>query len=120
MRFLKSLGFAIQGLKQAVREEKNFKTHAVLAVLALLLGLLFRLDWQEWLWVFMAITVVVITELINTAIETCVNLVSPGYHLLAKKAKDIAAAAVLVAAIFALSVGIVIFFPKIASLIFSF
>lgn len=71
----------------------------------------------EWRWIVLSIALVLVSELLNTAIEALVDLVSPGYHALAKRAKDAAAAAVLLAAIAAVIIGCTVFIPKLWVLI---
>jgi diacylglycerol kinase len=66
----------------------------------------------EWCWIIIAIALVFITEMLNTSIEFLTDLVSPNYHPLAKNTKDVAAGAVLVAAIIAIILGLMIFLPK--------
>ncbi len=109
---------AFHGIRAAFRDERNFRIHTVVALLALLTGYCLRLSATEWLWVSLAMAMVMAAELINTAIEALFDFVSPGEHPLAKKAKDTAAAAVLIAAVFALVVGLVIFGPKLSRQLF--
>ncbi|MFB2119191.1 diacylglycerol kinase family protein [Parapedobacter sp. 2B3] len=104
---------AFNGMLAAYRTERNLRVHAALAVVAIALGGWLGLDRWEWCWIALCITLVVMAELVNTAIETCVDLVSPTEHPLAKKAKDAAAGAVLVTAFFAVMVGGIIFLPKL-------
>ncbi|WP_257667372.1 diacylglycerol kinase family protein [Parapedobacter tibetensis] len=103
---------ALRGIWEACRSESNFKIHLASALVVVVLGLWLELSASDWRWVVLCIALVFILELLNTAIETLVDLASPAYHPLAKKAKDIAAGAVLVAAIFAVIVGAIIFVPK--------
>ena len=91
------------------KTERNMKIHLVVAVLVLTLSGFLRLAWAEFLWVALAIALVLVAEGFNTAIEKVVDLVSPDFHPLAGTAKDVAAGAVLVAAGFAVVVGVVIF-----------
>lgn len=113
MKLRRALIHAFRGVKVAFLEERNFRIHAALAMLVVFLGAWFRLPASEWLWILLSIALVFGIELVNTAIENIVDLVSPGYHPLARKAKDAAAGAVLVAAIFALAVGGIIFGPRL-------
>lgn len=76
-------------------------------------GWYFNLSGAEWLWVIMASGVVLMAELMNTAMEVLVDLVSPDLHPKAKIIKDVAAAAVLVTALTAVVIGLLIFIPKI-------
>jgi Diacylglycerol kinase len=104
---------AIRGIIACYRSERNFKVHLICATTATALGIWIELTPTEWLWICLCIAVVFVSELLNTAIETVVDLVSPTFHPLAKKAKDAAAGAVLVAAIFAALAGAIIFIPKL-------
>ena len=115
-KFIRGFGFAFKGLGHAVKTQLNFRVHLVLAVIAMSLGWYLQLSSSEWLWIIFSIGLVLLTELLNTAIELLVDLVSPGFNETAGKVKDIAAAAVLVTAFTALAIGIVIFLPKLLQL----
>ncbi len=82
-------------------------------LIVIILGWYLRLSLSEWLWIIAASALVIIIELLNTAIEVLVDLVSPAYHEKAKIIKDVAAGAVLVSAVFAALTGLLIFIPKI-------
>lgn len=112
-------GYAFSGLKQTYLTESNFRFHVVVAVLVLLAGWLFQISSNEWLWILLAITLVLAAELLNTALESLTNIASPQIQPLAKKTKDAAAAAVLLCALFALGAGIVIFGERVLALISS-
>jgi diacylglycerol kinase len=81
-----------------------------------LAGLYFKIERTEWLVMTLVAALVLSAEAMNTAVEFVVDLVSPDYHPLAGKAKDVAAAAVLLAAFGAIIVGLIIFLPKILNL----
>ncbi len=115
-KFIRGFGFAFKGLGHAVKTQLNFRVHLVLAVVAIALGWYLKLSSPEWLWIIFSIGLVLLTELVNTAIELLVDLVSPGFNETAGKVKDIAAAAVLVTAFTALAIGIIIFLPKLSLL----
>lgn len=106
------------GFAFAFRTQRNMKIHLAVAVVALALGFAFSIAPAEWLAVVVCIVVVFALECLNTAVESVVDLVSPGYHELAKRAKDCAAAAVFVAAIGAVVVEAVILVPRIVALLF--
>lgn len=97
-----------------VISENNARIHLLASIVVISAGIYVELSAYEWLWIALAIALVWILEAINTAIEALVDLASPDFHPLAGKAKDIAAAAVLIASIFAVIVGIIIFFPKLS------
>lgn len=104
--FRKSFGFAFQGFRFAVLSERNIKVMLAGFALAVVLGLVAGLDAVRWAIVLLCCGVVLCAELLNTAIETVVDLVSPEYHPLAGRAKDIAAAAVWVLCVFVALVGV--------------
>ena len=109
-----SMEFAITGVLTAFKEERNMRKHLVSAILACVAGLVFQISAIEWLFLLLAIFLVISFEIINSAIENVVDLAS-GYHfsMLAKNAKDMAAGAVLVASGYAVLTGLIIFVPKI-------
>lgn len=112
-----SFRWAAEGVRNAIRTEANMRFHALAALAAVLLGLALRLGPDEWLWVALAIAFVWSAELVNTAVERLVDLVSPERQPLAKAAKDTAAGAVLVAAVFAVVVGLAVFGPRLWALL---
>lgn len=113
----KSFGYAINGLQEAVKKEPNFRVHVVVAILVLTAAALFKFSGVEWLILLLTIGLVIILELVNTAIEGVVDLVSPDIKDAAKIAKDASAAAVLVASLAAVVVGLVLFIPKLIGFI---
>jgi diacylglycerol kinase (ATP) len=113
IKSIKSFRFAFRGVKSVFISENNAKIHLAATFLVLGAGFYFCLDTIEWLWIALSVSLVWITESINTAIEKLVNLVSPQYNKAAGDIKDVAAGAVLIAAIFALITGLCIFIPKI-------
>ena len=114
-RFVKSFGYAFSGLGYAFKSQFNFKVHVLILGLVVIAGCWLKLSTEEWLWVAVAAGIVLIVELLNTAIEVLVDLVSPAIHPKAKIIKDVAAAAVLLAAVTAVLIGLLIFVPKIVS-----
>lgn len=112
-KFFKGFVYSFKGLSYAFRTQLNFRVHCVATVLVVLLGLYFKLDSYEWLWITTAIAIVVILELVNTAIEVLVDLVSPEQNTKAGAIKDIASAAVLIGGLMALIIGVIIFVPKL-------
>ena len=110
-KFVKSFGYAAQGLLAAMREQ-NIRFHYTSIVVVLIAGLLTGLSVTEWIILVLVMALVVGAELFNTAIERVVDLASPAIHPLAKQAKDIAAGAVLVFAIASVIIGLLIFLPK--------
>jgi len=95
--------------------ERNFRKHLLLGSLAIIVGAILRLTVNEWLWLMLAIFLVLIAETLNTIVEAMVDLVvGQTYHELAKRAKDVAAGGVLLAAIFAVVVGCLVMLPALA------
>jgi diacylglycerol kinase (ATP) len=108
-RFFLSFVFAWNGFKAAVSEQGNLRVHIVAALGAVAAGFYFDVTSGEWLAIILTIALVLVTEMVNTAIESLVDLVSPERNILAGKIKDIAAAAVLISALAAVITGTVIF-----------
>ncbi len=108
-----SFSFAFEGIKTAFGREPNFKIHVVIASLTLVMAALLGFGSLEWLILLFTISLVLILELINTALEAIVNLVSPEIKEEARIAKDVSAGAVLISAITAIIVAFILFFPKI-------
>jgi diacylglycerol kinase (ATP) len=97
-RFIDSANFAIEGILYAARTQRHMRWHFIAALLLLVFVLFLRVSPLEFALLTVTVCFVLFAELINTAIEAVVDLVSPGYHPLAKVAKDVAAGGVLVAA----------------------
>ncbi len=116
-RFIKSLGYAIEGVKNTYQSEPNFKIHVVAGLIVLSLGILLSLSIIEWGIVILLIGIVLTAELMNTAIEALADEVTKSYSSSIKKVKDAMAGAVLVIAIAAACVGSIIFIPKMITLI---
>lgn len=108
-----SFGHAFRGVASALGSEVHLRFHALATVVVLGLGFYFSISRTEWALVALAVGTVWTAELANTAIEALTDLVSPEYHPLAGKAKDVAAGAVLLAALAALVVGALIFAPRV-------
>jgi diacylglycerol kinase len=117
---LNSLSHAINGIKYVFATQKNMQIHLFVSVVALFLCAILKVSIVEVLFVLFAIVFVMVMELINTAIERTVDLITSGFHPLAKIAKDVAAGAVLFAAIFAFIVGLYVFVDPIMKLIKGF
>lgn len=116
-KFRRSFRYAYEGLKYALSSQQNMQFHFSAAIITLILAIVFKLPKTEILFVLLSITLVIVCELINTAVEKAVDLAMPDRHPLAKIAKDVAAAAVLVSAVFAAIVGMVVFYEPIERLI---
>ncbi|HJV17581.1 MAG TPA: diacylglycerol kinase family protein [Bacillales bacterium] len=109
----KSFSFAIAGIQNAILNERNIRIHLFISALVIFFSISFSITKVEWLFVLIAIGGMISLELINTAIERLVDLVTLEFHPLAKQAKDLAAGAVFIYAIFSVIVGIIIFAPKL-------
>ena len=107
--FRKSFLFAMQGFRTAVTTERNIKVMLAAGALAVATGLVVGLDPLSWAVVLLCCAVVIMAELLNTAVETVVDLVSPEFHPLAGRAKDIAAAAVWFLSAVVAVVGLIVF-----------
>lgn len=107
---------AWEGLAYTTRTQRNMKIHFAIAAVAVALGIALGIDAASWAAIAVCIVVVLASECLNTAVESVVDLVSPGYAELAKHAKDCAAGAVLVCALGAVVVAAVVFLPRIAAL----
>lgn len=108
----KSFGYAFQGIFTCIRKERNMKIHCMVAALVVIAGLILGISVTEWCICLGLFGMVMALELVNTAVEAVVDLVTEERHPLAKIAKDTAAGAVLIAAIMAAIVGLIIFVPK--------
>ena len=103
------LRFALKGIWLFFRDGRNAKIHLVAAILVIASGIYLDLNLSEWLWISLAIALVFITEMLNTSLELLCDLVMQTRHPTAGKLNDGAAGAVLVAEIFALLVGGILF-----------
>lgn len=108
---IRSFGFAWKGIRNVVGKEQNLSFHFIAALCAIAGGVVLGITRMEWMVVVLCIGMVIAAELINSAVERIVDLVSPQRHPLAGQIKDIAAGAVLVCALTAMVVGIIIFTP---------
>lgn len=106
----KSFNYAFSGLFRCIKYERNMRIHIVTAAFMIYFSSFYDLSKTEFITLLFSISLVIICEMINTAIEETVDLVEKKYNLNAKIAKDIAAGAVLISAFFAVAVGIVLFF----------
>jgi diacylglycerol kinase len=116
-RIARSFGYAFEGLGTIVRTQPNFWVHVAAAVAAMVLGIELHLAPVELALIVLSIGLVLVVESVNTAIETLCDLVSPGHHPLVKRAKDISAASVLIAAASAVVLAALLFGPRLAGLL---
>lgn len=108
-----SFRYAFAGLKHAWQQEHNFRIHLFAAAAVTAAGFYFHLDRTEWTFLVFAIGLVILAELVNSAIELLADVVSPGENKTIGKIKDIAAASVLVSAIIAVIAGALVFYPHV-------
>lgn len=108
-RIIMSFKFAFEGITYVLSTQNNMRIHVVVAFIALILSIILDVPQYQLLLVFFSIVFVMCMELINTAIEKTIDLMTTEYHPLAKIAKDVAAGAVLFAAIFAFIIGVYVF-----------
>ncbi|MGB9839227.1 diacylglycerol kinase [Thermovenabulum sp.] len=113
-----SFYYAFSGLIFAFRTQRNIRIHFFIAIFVIIISRYLNLSNFELLAVILSITLVIAAEMINTAIEATIDLVTKNYHPLARIAKNVAAGAVLITAINAIVVAFFVFFPKIQKIIF--
>lgn len=116
---VKSFGYAFEGCWYVLRTQYNTWIHAAATVVVVVLGLWLEINRVEWGLVTLAIMAVWMGEIFNTAVEAIVDLASPEFHPLAKIAKDVAAAGVLIAAIGSIVVAVIVFGPPLVAIFFS-
>jgi hypothetical protein len=112
-KLLKSFKYAFEGIFTGIKEEQNIKIHIVIMILVIIFGIMLKISKAEWIICIILFGLVISMELINTAIENTVDLITKEKNEQAKIAKDVAAGAVLVSAIASAIIGLIIFVPKI-------
>ncbi len=112
-----SLGHAIRGIAVMLREQRNARVHAAATVIVVGAGLAFGLDLSEWLWIAIAVVIVWMAEAFNTALELLGDAVSPESRPGIGRAKDVAAGAVLIAAVGAAVIGILVLGPYVVRVV---
>lgn len=110
-KIILSFRYAYNGIKYVFRTQQNFRIQLIVFFIALFLGLIFNITSNEWLVILFMSSLVLSLEIINTSIENLVDLMTDNYHPKAEKAKDAAAAAVLLSSIISILVGLIIFIP---------
>ena len=116
-RLINSFKYALEGILYAFKYEQNIIVHTLVMILVIMLGIIVKISYTEWLICLILFGLVIATELINTSIEAIVDLACPKINPLAKIAKDTASGAVLVFALTATISGLLIFVPKILEII---
>ncbi len=112
-RLYKSFGHAIDGIVFTLKTQPNARIHTVVTVIVIAAGFFFDIERSEWVWLGLVILLVWFAELINTAFEYLCDLISPEHNESVHRAKDIAAGAVLLVAVFAALIGIAVFYPYV-------
>lgn len=113
---IRSFVFAFKGIIHLFKYQHNARIHFSILVIVISLGLYLRISNCEWVYITIVSGFVIASELINSSIEYLCDIVSPDFHQLIEHIKDMAAAAVLIAAISSLIIGFLIFIPKILAL----
>ena len=116
-RLINSFKYAIEGIVTSIKTVRNMKNHVIMSILVIIFGLILKISKIEWIVCILAITIVIVAELFNTAIETVVDMITKEKNEKAKIAKDVSAGAVLITAIGAAITGLMIFAPKIITVI---
>ena len=114
---LASFKHAFSGLRSLIKHEHNSRLHLIAALLVIGMGLILGVSRTEWMILVIIIAIVFITEILNSAIESLADYVSPEYSSIIKRVKDYCAAAVLISAITSVIVGLIIFLPKIVHIL---
>lgn len=114
---LKSFRHAFHGLRFSLLRDHNMRVHVIAAIVAIVAGLILKITAGEWVAIIFSIGFVIAIELVNSAIEMLADFISPGHHHDIGKIKDLAAAAVLVAAITAVGIALFVFVPHVMQLI---
>ncbi len=116
-RLIDKVNLAIEGIIYSVRTQRHMRYHLVVALVALLVSLVVNISRSEFIMLAMAIILVLVTEMLNTAIEATIDMISEEYHPRAKVAKDIAAGVVLVASMGSLILAYLILYPALRAAI---
>ena len=114
---IRSFGYAFAGVGGMFRTQRNAQIHVVVMCAVIIAGFALRVSATEWLALILSIALILALEALNTAVEAVVDLVSPQPHPLAKRAKDVAAGAVLLGAIGVAVVGAIVFLPKLLAIV---
>lgn len=116
-KLARSMGCALSGVKYGVLAERNMKIHLSAALLVFTAAVWLDLSRMEWGLLVLTVFLVLVAEMINTAVENAVDMFTRDYHPLARTAKNVAAGAVLLAAVNAVIMGFIIFLPHIIRLV---
>lgn len=111
--FFKSQGYARNGLRLIFKNERNFKIHLSIAILVIIAGFVLKISYQDWIAVSLVISMVLISETMNSAVEAVCDTISQEYKVNIKYAKDVSAGAVLLSVLVSIITGIIVFTPYI-------
>ena len=113
-RLIKSFHYALKGLVKTFQEEQNLKVQAIAGLLVMLIAWKFRISPLEWIILILAISLVILMEIVNSAVERVTDVLKPRINGYVKEIKDIMAAAVMLASLAAVIAGLIIFWPYLA------
>lgn len=113
---IRSFRYAFQGMATLLKDEHNSRIHVCVMIAVILAGILFGITSYEWCILLLCFGLVLMAEAMNSAIEAIADMVMPEFHPLVKKAKDVAAAGVLISAMASVAIGLVVFLPYIFNL----
>jgi diacylglycerol kinase len=113
IRLFKSFIYAFRGLIKTWREEQNLRVESIIAIIIIGLGFVFQIKSVEWALLAIVIALVILTELLNSAVERIADALKPRIHTYIMEVKDIMAAAVMIASLLAIVVGLIIFIPHV-------
>ncbi|MDG4950664.1 diacylglycerol kinase family protein [Weeksellaceae bacterium KMM 9724] len=114
---LKSFGYALNGIREVIKSEMNMRIHLAASLLVIIMGLIFSLNWIEWIFIIICIALVLSAEIANTVVEKYLDTMHPEFNPNIGHIKDMAAAAVLILALSSFIIGMIIFIPKIIDLL---
>ena len=115
--FFEKCVLALNGIRYGIYSELHLKIHLLFSMIAIAMGVYFKITRLEWSILIISIGIVLITEVLNTSIELSIDLQTKSKHIRAKLSKDLAAGAVLIASIQALLVGYLLFYHKLVMLL---
>ncbi len=113
LRLLKSFIYAFRGLKKAFCEEQNLRVQAIIGIITTIAGFILKIKPLEWCLLIFAVFLVILMEMLNSAVERMADVLKPRIHEYVKEIKDIMAAAVLLSGILAIIIGLIIFIPYV-------
>lgn len=110
-RLFKSFTYAFKGIYKVFKEEQNLRIQSFIALVVVIAGFIFNIKKTEWLIIILFIVLVVLMEIVNSAVERVTDILKPRIHDYVKEIKDIMAAAVMVSSVAAAIIGLIIFWP---------